>query len=289
MSQAAESESESGRRRGRAARREARARGPATPAAPYVARNIGAFRLLDEEGLALIERKADQILQEIGIEFRGDPEVLAILKDAGAEVQGERVRFAPGHCRAVIQASAPSQFTQHARNSARSVQIGGDNSLFCPSFGPPFVHDMERGRRYATLEDFHNLTKLHHMLPGVHHSGGVVGGTGRCAGARAPPGHGLCPPALQRQALHGCCDGTRRARRTRSKWPRSCSARQFVENNCCLYSVVNSNAPLVWDATMLGALKTYARHNQAVVVSPFLLAGAMSPVSIAGTLGPNRR
>ncbi|MEM7221588.1 MAG: trimethylamine methyltransferase family protein [Pseudomonadota bacterium] len=281
MSQAAESEG--GRRRGRAARREARERGPATPTAPYVARNIGVFRLLDEEGLALIERKADQILQEIGIEFRGDQEVLAILKRAGADVRGERVRFEPGHCRTVIQASAPSRFTQHARNPARSVEIGGENSLFCPSFGPPFVHDMERGRRYATLEDFHNLTKLHHMLPGVHHSGGVVV---EPVDVPVPERHldmAYGHLRFNDKPFMGAVTAPERSEDT-VRMAKIVFGEDFVEANCCLYSVVNSNAPLVWDATMLGALKTYARHNQAVVVSPFILAGAMSPVSIAGTL-----
>ena len=81
------------------------------PRQPYIQRKIGTFNVLGEEGLSLIERNADEILKETGMEFRGDPEILDILRDAGADVQGERVRFEPGMCRSIIQATAPRQNT----------------------------------------------------------------------------------------------------------------------------------------------------------------------------------
>jgi trimethylamine--corrinoid protein Co-methyltransferase len=269
-------------RGGRAARRAAR-RETSVPRQPYIARKVGVFTLLDEEGLSLIERNADTILQEIGMEFRGDPEVLKIFREAGAEVRGERVRFERGMCRAIIQASAPKDLVQHARDPANSVRIGGNNSLFCPSFGPPFVHDIERGRRYATLQDFRDLTRLHHMLPSVHHSGGVV-----CEPVDVPVPERHLDMAYAHLRLNdkpfmGAVTAPERAEDTVAM-AKIVMGEAFVEENCCIYSVVNSNAPLVLDATMLGALKVYARRNQAVVVSPFILAGAMSPVTIAGTL-----
>ncbi|MDE0238806.1 MAG: trimethylamine methyltransferase family protein [bacterium] len=274
------------RRGGSAARRTARgqeARAARLAAPPYIQRNVGVFELLDEEGLALIERNADLILAEIGMEFRGDAEVLAILREAGARVEGERVRFEPGHCRATIEASAPREFVQHARNPERSVRIGGNNSLFCPSFGPPFVHDMDAGRRYATLADFENLTRLHYLLASVHHSGGVV-----CEPVDLPvtERHLSMIRAhliLNDKPFMGAVTAPERAEDT-VKMARIVFGDRFVDSHCCIYSVVNSNAPLVLDATMLGALKVYARAGQAVVVSPFILAGAMSPVTVAGTL-----
>ncbi len=116
---------------------------------PYITRKIPTYEALGEEGLALIERNADTILQEIGIEFRDDPEALEIWKDAGADVAGERVRFPRGLCRKLIK-TAPAEFTQHARNPERNVRIGGNNTVFAPVYGPPFVRDLEGGRRYAT-------------------------------------------------------------------------------------------------------------------------------------------
>ncbi len=267
---------------GRAQRRQDR-QGAAPPRLPYIQRGVGTYRLLDDEGLSLIEANAETILAEIGMEFRDDPEVLEILRGAGADVRGERVRFEPGMCRAIIQASAPRQFRQHARNPEMSVEIGGDNSLFCPSFGPPFVHDLEGGRRYATLEDFRNFTKLHHMLASVHHSGGVV-----CEPVDVPvPVRHLdmiyTHLRYNDKPFMGAVTAPERALDT-VNMAKIVFGEDFVEENCCLYSVSNVNAPLVLDATMLGALKVYARHNQAVVVSPFILAGAMSPVTVAGTL-----
>ena len=106
------------------------------------------------------------------MDFRGDPEVLDILAAAGADVIGERVRFEAGMCREIIQATALRDFIQHARNPANTVQIGGASAVFSTVGGPPFVHDIDQGRRYATTEDHLNLLKIGHMLPTLHATGG---------------------------------------------------------------------------------------------------------------------
>ncbi|WP_170546691.1 trimethylamine methyltransferase family protein [Ruegeria arenilitoris] len=269
------------RRSGRKSRVQARAAKGAV-STPYVTRRIGLVSLIDDEAIAIIERNADRILDEIGMEFRGDPDTLDLFKAHGARVEGERVRFDPGWCRDKIN-TAPSVFTQHARNPARSIQIGGKAQVYAPSFGPPFVHDMENGRRYATLEDFQNITKLHHQLGAVNHSGGVVV---EPVDIPVPLRH------LQMAHTHltmndkpfmGAVTAPERARDTIEMCKIAMGA-DFVDENCVLYSVVNTNAPLVMDETMLWALKEYARAGQCTVVSPFVLGGAMSPVSVAATL-----
>ena len=162
------------RRRG-AGRSERIARVRASKPHPaFLTRSFPPLRVLSDEGLALIEENADTILQEIGMEFRGDPEVLDILRKAGVDVQGERARFEKGQCRTIIQASAPRSFTQHARNPARSVVIGDPHVVLGPAGGSPFVHDLDRGRRYATTEDFENLLKLCQGIPCIHHAGGLL-------------------------------------------------------------------------------------------------------------------
>ncbi|HEV7604234.1 MAG TPA: trimethylamine methyltransferase family protein, partial [Candidatus Limnocylindrales bacterium] len=83
---------------------------------PFLTRKLAPFEVLGEEGLALIEHNADSILEEVGIEFRGDPDALRLLGDAGADIDGVRVRFPRGMCRQIVQATAPRQFTQFARN-----------------------------------------------------------------------------------------------------------------------------------------------------------------------------
>jgi trimethylamine--corrinoid protein Co-methyltransferase len=267
---------------GRAARGRARA-DAAPPRAPFIHRRLGTFNVLDEEGLCLIEANADTILSEIGMEFRDDPEILQIFRDAGAEVQGERVRFEPGMCRRIIQATAPRQFEQHARNPANTVTIGGDNTVLCPSWGPPFVHDLDRGRRYATYEDFCTLVRLHQAIPHLHHSGGVV-----CEPVDLPANkrHLDMLYAHMRwsdRACFGALIGAERASDS-IEMARILFGRDFVDENAVLYCVSNTNAPLVMDANMSGALKTYARASQPVACTPWTLAGAMSPCTVAGTL-----
>ena len=163
-------------RRGRGGRagRQAKAAAEITPIVPYLTRKIPYYEVLDEDGLALIEKNADTILAEVGIEFRDDEEALQLWRDAGAEVQGQLVKFPRGLCRKLIQDSAPEQFTQHARNPLRNIEIGGKNTVFAPAYGSPFVYDMDKGRRYATIEDFQNFIKLAYMSDSLHHSGGTI-------------------------------------------------------------------------------------------------------------------
>ncbi|HJV25799.1 MAG TPA: trimethylamine methyltransferase family protein, partial [Aromatoleum sp.] len=158
---------------GREAKRAARS-GRAAASVPYITRNIPYFEVLGEEGLATIEHNADTILEEIGIDFRDDPEALEIWKAAGAEVTGERVRIPRGMCRQLIQANAPREFTQHARNPERNVVVGGKNTIFVPAYGCPFISNLDDGRRYATIEDFRNFVKLAYLAPSLHHSGGTI-------------------------------------------------------------------------------------------------------------------
>src|SRR5450631_3645515 len=158
---------------GRDAKRAART-ARAGASVPFIIRKIPYYEVLSEEGLALMEHNADTILEEIGIDFRDDPEAIAIWQAAGADVKGERVRFARGMCRSLIQRTAPREFTQHARNPARSVVIGGNNTVFAPAYGSPFVRSLDEGRRYARIEDFRNFVKLAYMAGALHHSGGTI-------------------------------------------------------------------------------------------------------------------
>ncbi|WP_255561365.1 trimethylamine methyltransferase family protein [Pseudohoeflea coraliihabitans] len=273
----------SGRRsRGSAGRRAQRGgAGPGT-SMPYIKRKLKSYEVLDEEGLELIEANADTILEEIGIEFRDDSEIISLWKEAGADVRGERVHFPKGLCRQLL-ATAPETFTQHARNPARSVQIGGDATVFAPVYGPPFVRDLTGVRRYATLEDFRNFVKLAYMAPAMHHSGGTV-----CEPVDIPVNKRHLDMVYSHmrytdKPFMGSVTAPERAEDT-VEMCRILFGSDFVDQNCVVINLINANSPMVFDETMLGALKVYARANQAAIVSPFILAGAMSPVTVAGTL-----
>jgi len=137
---------------------------------PYIRNKIPCTEILSEESLEIIEHNADTILEEVAIEFRRDPEALDLWRDAGADVDGERVRIPRGLARTHCD-TAPKQFTMHARNPECNVEIGGRNLVFAPVGGAPFVEDMENGRRYGTIEDFTNFVKLSHSSPAIHHAG----------------------------------------------------------------------------------------------------------------------
>ncbi len=116
-------------RGGRQARREERSHGSQGLGRPYILRGIPTYDVLSEENLVRIEQTADRILAEIGIEFRDDPVALDHWRRAGADVDGVLVKFEPGLLREVLK-TAPAEFTQHARNPARSVRIGGRSVVF---------------------------------------------------------------------------------------------------------------------------------------------------------------
>ncbi len=249
---------------------------------PFIRRKLAVYEVLDEEGLAIIEGNADLILEEIGIEFREDEEALAMWREAGADVQGSRVRFPRGLCRSLI-ATAPRTYTQHARNPERNVDIGGNATVFAPVYGPPFVRDLDNGRRYGTIEDFRNFVKLAYMAPAIHHSGGTV-----CEPVDVPVNKRHLDMVYSHirysdKPFMGSVTHPERAADSVTMAGLVFGA-DFVDRNCVMTSLINANSPMVFDGTMLGALKVYARANQATIVTPFILAGAMSPVTVAGTL-----
>lgn len=141
--------------------------------AKYIERNIPNFEVLNEEALEIIETNAETILEEVGVNFVNNPAALERWKEAGATVVGERVHIPRGLARKLCS-TAPKTFTQHARNPERSVEIGGRNLVLAPVYGPPFVRDLDGGRRYATMDDFQKFVKLGYMSKWLHHSGGTV-------------------------------------------------------------------------------------------------------------------
>ena len=266
---------------GRAARQAARAETAAADVHPFLIRTMSPFEVVSEEGLSLIEENAETILEEIGIDFRDYPSALQLLSSAGAEVDGERVRFPRGMCREIITASAPAVYTHHGRNPARSVQVGGNATVFAPAYGSPFVHDLDKGRRYATIDDFHNFVKLAYQSPHMHLSGGTV-----CEPVDIP----VHKRHLDMVYAHlrysdkpfmGSVTATERAQDS-VDLARIAFGDDFVEGNTVMTSLINASSPMAWDATMLGAAEVYARNMQATMISPFILAGAMAPVAVAG-------
>ncbi|HEY7666768.1 MAG TPA: trimethylamine methyltransferase family protein [Actinomycetota bacterium] len=278
------SDATAGRRRsgGRAGRQAARLHA-AVEKVPFLTRTMAPFEVLSTEGLELMEHNADTILEQVGIEFRGAPDALELLRGAGADVEGELVRFPRGLCRSLIQASAPPSFTQHARNPANDVVIGGMHTVLAPAYGSPFVTDLDQGRRYGTIEDFRNFVKLAYATPYLHHSGGTV-----CEPVDLPVNkrHYDMVYAHMRHSdkpFMGSVTHPDRARDT-VEMCRILFGAERLETDCVVVSLINANSPLVWDSSMLGAARAYAEANQGLIMTPFILAGAMSPATVAGAV-----
>ncbi len=245
----------------------------------HLRRSLSPVSVLDEAGLAQIEENAETILSEVGVAFQDFPRALELWRDAGADVEGEMVRFPRGMCREIVQSNAPAVYTQHARNPARSVPIGGDATVFVPNYGSPFVADLDEGRRYATLADFERVVKLVWMLPHLHHSGGTV-----CEPVDVPVNKRHLDMVYAHlrysdKPLMGSVTAAQRAADS-VELCRIAFGGDLADRTV-LTSLINASSPLRWDATMLGAAEVYAQHNQACVISPFILAGAMSPVTVA--------
>ena len=250
--------------------------------AKYIERNIPNFELLSEEALEIIERNAETILEEIGVNFVQNPAALALWREAGADVQGERVHIPRGLARDLIK-TAPARFTQHARNPERSVEIGGRSLVLAPVYGPPFVRDMDGGRRYATMEDFRNFVKLGYMSKWLHHSGGTVCEPTDVAVNKRHLDMLRAHMTLSDKPFMGSVTEPSRAQDSVDMAGLLFGA-DFVQRNTVMTSLININSPMTFDDTMMGAMEVYARNNQACIVSPFIVGGAMAPVTVAGTL-----
>ncbi|MCA2014065.1 trimethylamine methyltransferase family protein [Cereibacter sphaeroides] len=268
-------------RSGRAARRAERSvvKGVHTP---YIVRGIPTYDILGEESLLRIEHAADRILAETGLDFRDDDEALALWRKAGAKVDGIRVRFEPGMLREILK-TAPREFTQHARNPANSVRIGGKNVVFAPAYGSPFVMDLDKGRRFGTLEDFENFVKLAQSSPWLHHSGGTICEPTDVAVNKRHLDMVYAHIRYSDRAFLGSVTAEERAEDS-IDMARLLFGEAFAAENCVIMGNFNVNSPLVWDGTMTKGLRAYARAGQGVVLVPFILGGAMGPVTNAGAI-----
>jgi trimethylamine--corrinoid protein Co-methyltransferase len=274
-----------GRRRARGgggAARRAERTSARVEAARYITRNIPDFEILTPEALETIEANAETILEEIGVNFVENPGALALWREAGADVRGERVHIPRGLARQLIS-TAPARFTQRARNPERSVEIGGRNLVLAPVYGPPFVRDYEGGRRYATMEDFRRFVKLVYQSKWLHHSGGTVCEPTDVAVNKRHLDMLHAHMTLSDKPFMGSVTDPKRAEDS----VRMCEilfGEDVVAAEPVMTSLININSPLTFDNVMMGALEVYARAGQACIVSPFIVGGAMAPVTVAGTL-----
>ncbi|WP_170599768.1 trimethylamine methyltransferase family protein [Ruegeria arenilitoris] len=265
---------------GRAARRALRT-APCFDMLPGLTRNIPLCEVMDGSQVERIDAASMDILENVGVQFR-DPIALADWKAAGAKVAGERVYLDRGLVRDLI-ATIPSDFTYHARDPRKNVRLGGPHAIFVPMTGAPFLRDLEDVRRNPTLDDLAMFHKLSHMLPALHSSAHHI---------VEPYDHPISQRHLRityssikysDKTFMGMTTSPRNAEDVMEM----CAilfGEEFMEDHPVTTGNCNGNSPLVWDETMLGAMRAFCRRNQPVLCSPFVLGGANTPASVPATV-----
>jgi trimethylamine--corrinoid protein Co-methyltransferase len=267
-------------RRGRGARRALRQTRD-VKMLPALKRGIPLMEPMDAEQVEKIDNASMAILEDVGVVFR-DPIALEDWKRVGADVRGETVHLDRALVRELI-ATIPSSFTYHARNPVNNLPFGNAHSIFVPMTGAPFVRGLDDVRRNPTLEDLANFHKLSHMLPAMHSTAHHI---------VEPYDHPISQRHLRitySSMKHS--DKTFMGMTTSPKNAEDvlemCAilfGREFMETHPVVTGNCNGNSPLVWDETMLGALRAFAKYNQPILCSPFVLGGANTPAGVAPTV-----
>ncbi|WP_424972877.1 trimethylamine methyltransferase family protein [Dinoroseobacter sp. S76] len=265
---------------GRAARRSLRAARDFRML-PGLTRNIPICEVMDGEGVEKIDAASMDILETVGVQFR-DPIALEDWRKAGAKVEDEMVYLDRGLVRDLI-ATIPADFTYSARNPENNLRLGGPHAMFVPMTGAPYIRDLDNIRRNPTLEDLANFHKLSHMLPAMHSTAHHI---------VEPYDHPISHRHLRitySSMKHS--DKTFMGMTTSPKNAEDvmemCAilfGESFMEQHPVTTGNCNGNSPLVWDETMLGAMRAFCRRNQPVLCSPFVLGGANTPASVPATV-----
>ncbi|KPL55524.1 methyltransferase [Prosthecomicrobium hirschii] len=274
-----------GERRGRRGREERTRAAPQAARKPQPRLPFAPVSAVSADELEAIHQASLTVLEEIGMDFL-HVEARAILKAAGADVDpdSERVRFDRGLVESVI-GRAPSSFRLHARNPDRDMMLGDGYVAFGSVASTPNVADRQGGRRPGNRADFQNLVRLCQALDAIHI---VAGYPTEPADLHASIRHldalydmlTLTDKPIHAYALgrERIVDGIEMARIARG------IPREQLEREPSVFTIINSSSPLRLDAPMLEGVIQMARANQVTVLTPFTLAGAMAPVTIAGAV-----
>ena len=231
---------------------------------------------LTPEQIERIDHESMRILEEVGVTFR-DPIALEDWQQAGAKVEGERVYFDRAHIKELIS-TIPKTITLHARDPQKTVHLGENSTIFVPMTGAPYLRGLDDVRRNPSIKDLHMFHKLCQELPAIHSSA-----------------HHIVEPMdlpVAHRHLHITYSSMKYSDKTFMGMTTSgrnaedvvamCDilfGDDFLEEHAVVTGNVNGNSPLVWDATMLGALRAFIRRKQPVLCSPFVLGGANTPAS----------
>lgn len=265
---------------GRSARRAMRT-APNFEMLPGLINTLPPTEIMSHDDVERIDAASMDILENVGVQFRDDI-ALADWKAAGAKVEGEMVYLDRGLIRELI-ATIPQQFEYHARDPNKNVLLGGRHAVFVPMTGAPYLRDLDDVRRNPTLDDLAMFHKLSHMMPAMHSSAHHI---------VEPYDHPISQRHLRityssMKYSDKMFMGMTTSPKNAEDVMEMCAilfGEEFIENNPVTTGNCNGNSPLVWDETMLGAMRAFCRRNQPVLCSPFVLGGANTPASVPVTV-----
>ena len=248
---------------------------------PALKRKLPLTEPMTSDQIIKIDAASMDILENVGVHFR-DEIALADWKGAGAKVVDEVVYLDRNLVRELIT-TIPETFTYHARNAANSLPFGKDHGIFIPMTGAPYLRDLEDVRRNPTLEDLANFHKLSHMLPVIHSSAHHI---------VEPYDHPISQRHLRiTYSSMKYSDKTFMGMTTSPKNAEDviqmCAilfGDDYIDTHPVVTGNCNGNSPLVWDETMLGALRAFCKRNQPILCSPFVLGGANTPANVPATV-----
>jgi trimethylamine--corrinoid protein Co-methyltransferase len=241
------------------------------------------FEYFSADEVGQIHAATMKVMQEVGVDFNYAP-AIEVLAEAGCRIEGERVFFEPALVEEMV-AKAPSEFTLHGRNPERNVVIGGDHIAYIPCYGPPFVTDLDLGRRESTLDDYVNFVKLSYASESLDITGGMMAEPNDIPAERRNAEMMYAAMRYSDRPFMGGAMGAEAARETIEM-----AAILFGVNEAELaqrppiISILCSRTPLGFDDRMLGAIMTYAEAGMPQLISSLSIAGATSPVTLEGTL-----
>ena len=239
------------------------------------------YEILSEDAVATLDGGWRRIVSELGIEFLL-PEAVDAFAQAGQKVEGNLVTLDPDFVLEQV-AKAPREFDVQARNPEHSIHIGGDHMSFASVYGPPFVREGAI-RRNASMEDFENFCKLSQTFPQLDSAGGTIVEPEDTPLDSRHLDMVLALQTLTDKPYMGSVTSAENAKDTIAMGELLFGGRQAIEAEPVSISLINVNSPLRYDDRMLGAMLEYVRAGQPVVITPFLLMGAMSPVSVPSAL-----
>jgi len=267
-------------RRGRRARRAAREAHDASML-PALNRNLPILEPMTPADIERVDAASINILKNVGVQFR-DPVALEDWRKVGAKIEGEIVYLDRDIVHELI-ATIPESFTYHARNPVNNLPFGKDYSIFVPMTGAPYVRGLDDVRRNPTLEDLASFHKLSQMLPAIHSSAHHI---------VEPYDHPISQRHLR--ITYSSIKYSDKTFMGMTTSPRNAEdvldmceilfGSEFMDSHPVVTGNCNGNSPLVWDETMLGAMRAFCKRNQPVLCSPFVLGGANTPASVAPTV-----